>query len=435
MIFSPEYDFAESLDKQDSLYSFRSEFLIPENSSGEQETYLCGHSLGLQPVRTKDYIGEVLSSWQHRGVRGHFQGDYPWVPYHELLQEKTAMLVGALPTEVIAMNTLTANLHMMMVSFFRPDKDRYRILIEEQAFPSDYYAAETQLRYHGLNPDDALIVVRPDQGCSISVDAWKSAIDRYHSSAALLLLPGVQYLTGQSFPVAEIADFAARRGIVVGLDLAHAVGNIPLQLHDWSVDFACWCHYKYLNSGPGAVGGCFVHEKHCKNKKLPRFAGWWGQRKDIRFNMRPGFDPVMTAEGWQLSNPPIVSLAAIRASLDIFAEAGGMEPLRKKSLLMTCYLEYLAKDLPGFHCLTPSDPEQRGAQLSFQTDPDHCDARTLVSRAESRGIICDFREPDIIRLAPVPLYNHFTDVWRCVQQFREILTEDTQASVSSGRPG
>ena len=425
MNLSIDEAWAKNQDETDPLNAFRNQFLIPKGSDGREEAYFCGHSLGLQPVRTRAYLEELMTQWQNKGVRGHFEGEFPWVPYHEFLQKNTGLLTGSLPTEVVSMNTLTANLHMMMVSFYRPTKERYKILIEENAFPSDLYAVETQAKFHGFNPEEALVIVRADQGLIISEEAWKRAIDQHKDSAALLLLPGVQYYTGQAFPIKELTEFASHRGLVVGLDLAHAIGNLPLHLHDWNVDFAVWCHYKYLNSGPGAVGGCFVHERHCKNSELNRFAGWWGHDKDTRFDMKPGFRPVSTVEGWQVSNPPIASLASIRASLDVFAEAGGMEQLREKSINLTRYLEWLVKELLPQHLIqvTSEQAQERGSQLSFRYAGQRRSGKEFVKSLESRGVIVDWREPDTIRIAPVPLYNKFVDVRRCVFAMKDLLDD------------
>jgi kynureninase len=352
------------------------------------------------------------------------------MPYHELLAEPTARLVGASPSEVVTMNSLTVNLHLMMTSFYRPTRERHRILLEEHAFPSDDYAVESQAIVHGFDPAEALVRLRPDPRAGRpSIETIDTAdiarvLERDGESIALVLLPGVQYYTGQAFEIEAITRLAHAKGCVVGWDLAHAAGNLVLRLHEWNVDFAVWCTYKYLNSGPGSVGGCFVHERHGMRADLPRFAGWWGHDKESRFRMEPGFRPIPGAEGWQLSNPPILSLAAIRASLDVFMEAGGMEPLREKSLRLTGYLEWLlAREIgDAVEILTPADPRQRGCQLSLRVKA-HSSAsgKTVLEKLEVSGVVCDWREPDVIRVAPVPLYNQYEEVHRFVKILRNAL--------------
>jgi kynureninase len=407
-------DFAVALDHGDPLRRFRGEFHIPETDNGEEEIYLAGNSLGLLPKRTQKYVDEELEKWKRLAVRAHFLGEKPWMPYHELLAKPMANLVGALPTEVVTMNSLTVNLHLMMTSFYRPTRDRHRILIEEHAFPSDDYAVESQAAFHGFDPAEALVRVRSGGGVP-------EVLEREGDSIALVLLPGVQYYSGEAFDMEAITRLAHEKGCVVGLDLAHAVGNLVLSLHDWSVDFAVWCTYKYLNSGPGSVGGCFVHERHGLRRDLPRLAGWWGHDKESRFRMEPGFRPIPGAEGWQLSNPPILSLAAIRASLDVFMEAGGMEPLREKSVRLTGYLEWLlAREIgDSVRILTPADPLQRGCQLSLRVKSSGS-GRAVMERLGASGVACDWREPDVIRVAPVPLYNRYEEVHRFVEILRHI---------------
>jgi kynureninase len=350
-------------------------------------------------------------------VKAHFSGENPWMPYHELLAEPMARLVGGSPGEVVTMNSLTVNLHLMMASFYRPSPARHRILLEERAFPSDDYALESQARFHGFDPAEALVRIRPREGRhAIEVGDVAELLEREGDSIAVVLLPGVQYYSGQAFDVEAITRLAHEKGCVAGFDLAHAAGNLVLKLHDWNVDFAVWCTYKYLNSGPGSVGGCFVHERHGWREDLPRLAGWWGHDKVSRFRMEPGFRPIPGAEGWQLSNPPILSLAAIRASLDVFRDAGGMSPLREKSLRLTGYLEWLLRQDMGdsVEILTPEDPNRRGCQLSLRVHSS-VPGRTVFERLESSGVTCDWREPDVIRVAPVPLYNRFDDVYRFVE--------------------
>jgi kynureninase len=421
--FQPGRDFAVARDQSDPLGWFRDEFHVPRSENGEEEIYFVGNSLGLLPKRTPKYVAEEFEKWRRRAVKAHFSGENPWMPYHELLAEPMARLVGALPTEVVTMNSLTVNLHLMMSSFYRPTRERNRILLEQHAFPSDDYAVESQAILHGFDPAEALVRLSPGPGQN-TIDTAKVAdvLERDGESIALVLIPGVQYYTGQAFDIEAITRLAHGKGCAVGFDLAHAAGNLVLHLHDWNVDFAVWCTYKYLNSGPGSVGGCFVHERHGRRPDLPRLAGWWGHDKESRFRMEPGFRPIPGAEGWQLSNPPILSLAAIRASLDVFREAGGMEPLREKSVRLTGYLEWLlARELGNaVETLTPSDPNRRGCQLSLRVKS-NASGRTVFERLEAAGVTCDWREPDVIRVAPVPLYNRFEEVYRFVEILRGAL--------------
>jgi kynureninase len=423
--YQPGRDFAAALDRDDPLRRFRDEFHIPRRGNGEEEIYFAGNSLGLVPKRTKAYVDEELTKWARLAVKAHFEGKNPWLPYHELLASPMSRLVGASATasEVVAMNSLTVNLHLMMTSFYRPTRERHRILLEEHAFPSDDYAVESQARFHGFDPAEALVRLRPREGKhTIDTADIARVLEREGDSIALVLLPGVQYYSGQAFEIEEITRLAQAKGCVVGWDLAHAAGNLVLRVHDWNVDFAVWCTYKYLNSGPGSVGGCFVHERHGMRQDLPRLAGWWGHDKESRFRMEPGFRPIPGAEGWQLSNPPILSLAAIRASLDVFLEAGGMEPLREKSLRLTGYLEWLLQREIGdaVEILTPKDPSQRGCQLSCRVRSS-VPGRTVLERLEVSGVTCDWREPDVIRVAPVPLYNRYEEVHRFVEILRKAL--------------
>jgi len=422
-MFSDTLAFAEEQDRADPLGRVRGEFEFPRTATGEECIYLCGNSLGLQPKRTRAMLEQELDAWRDHGVEGHFRGTRPWMPYHELLTGFTAALVGAKPIEVVNMNTLTVNLHLMMVSFYQPTSERYKLLIEKPAFPSDRYAAESQVRFHGLDPATALLEIAPRAGENlIRMEDIESVLSREGRQIALVMLPGVQYYSGQAFDMAGITQAAKAQGCSVGFDLAHAAGNMPLDLHDWGVDFAVWCSYKYLNAGPGAVAGCFVHERHAHNTRLPRFAGWWGQHKATRFQMGPNFDPTPGAEGWQLSNPPIFSLVPVLASLQIFHETG-MPALRGKSTKLTGYLEYLLeKRLAGqVDILTPRDPAHRGCQLSIRVSQEKLGGRALYEGLNSAGVVCDWREPDVIRLAPTPLYNRFVDVHRCVEILGALL--------------
>jgi kynureninase len=423
-MFASTLDSARRLDEQDTLARFRHEFHIPKTTEGREEIYFCGNSLGLQPKRTAEYVNEFLRDWATMGVRGHFEGKHPWLPYHEFLTEGLALLAGAKPEEVVAMNSLTVNLHLMMVSFYRPTTNRFKILMEDHAFPSDAYAISSQLRYHGLDPKEALISLKPRPGEELlRTEDLFARIEQERDALALILLPGVQYYTGQVLPMAEIVRRGHAVGAMVGFDLAHAIGNIVLDLHSWDADFAVWCTYKYLNSGAGSVGGCFVHERHVRNTSLPRFAGWWGHDKATRFQMGPDFHAIPTVEGWQLSNPPILSLAAIRASLDVFMEAGGMQVLRTKSERLTGYLEWLLKAQCGKQIciLTPNDPAQRGCQLSLNVTSDRLSGKEIHQRLEAAGVACDWREPNVIRVAPTPLYNSFEEVYRFVQLLKGLL--------------
>lgn len=410
--YANDESFARELDARDPLKRFRDQFHIPKRENGGEVIYFAGNSLGLQPKSVQPLLEEELSEWARRGVDGHFEGKRPWYSYHELLRESGARLVGALPGEVVMMNSLTVNLHLMMVSFYRPTPGRYKILIDHPCFPSDLYAVKSQLRTHGYNPDSALLVATPRDGEHlIRTEGIEELIAREGKQIVLVLLSGINFVTGQAIDIERIVKAAQEEGCVAGFDLAHAAGNLPLRLHDARVDFAVWCNYKYLNSGPGAVGGCFVHERHGQNADLPRFAGWWGNEPATRFRMQfnDDFVPKEGAEGWQLSNPPIFSLAPVKASYEIFDEAG-IEPLRKKSLQLTGYLEFLLRRIhsPRFEIITPREPAQRGCQLSLLFREG---ARDLLRELHHQGVICDFREPNILRMAPVPLYNTYHEVW------------------------
>jgi kynureninase len=409
--------FAQEMDKADKLAGYRARFHLPKAKDGSPCIYLCGNSLGLQPLSVEAEVRQELEDWKNLGVEGHFHAKHPWMPYHKFTTEAAAYVVGAKPSEVVMMNGLTANLHLMMVSFYRPTPARHKILIENGPFPSDRYAIESQIRYHGFDPAASVLELNPRAGehCLRTEDIERM-IAAEGDSIALVLMGGVQYYTGQAFDMPRITRAAQEKGCVVGFDLAHAVGNIPLRLHDWNVDFACWCSYKYLNAGPGAIAGCFVHERHGKNAALPRFAGWWGHDQETRFKMGPEFHPMAGAEGWQLSNPPILSFAAVRAALDIFKEAG-MENLREKSVALTGYLEFLLRDakIDGLNIMTPAHAEARGCQLSITLQKG---GRAVFDALTAQGVICDWREPDCIRVAPVPLYNSFEDVYRFVRIFK-----------------
>jgi len=424
MNFEDNLAFAQQLDQHDPLASMREAFHIPNiKGTTEPEIYLCGNSLGLQPKLTSPYLNEELHKWQTLGVKGHFDCEYPWMPYHEFLAEESAKLVGAKPAEVVCMNSLTANLHLMMVSFYRPTDLRHKILIEEHAFPSDHYAVESQIKFHGHDPAEAMVLLKPRDGeeC-LRLDDILAAIDEHANELALIMLPGVQYYTGQVFDMQAICDAAQHHDITVGFDLAHATGNIDMQLHEWGVDFAVWCTYKYLNSGPGSVAGCFVHEKHHDDADLPRFAGWWGHNKATRFKMENHFMPIQSAEGWQLSNPPILSLAAIRASLDTFKQAGGIGPLRDKSKQLTAYLRFLLNSRLKSHIdiITPDEPLS-GCQLSICVRSDNKTGQQVFEAIEAAGVTCDWREPNVIRVAPVPLYNSYTDCLKFVDILESVL--------------
>ena len=401
---------AESLDAADPLRGFRSRFHLPRHD-GHDQAYFCGNSLGLQPTGVRAALMQELDDWAALGVEAHFRGKHPWMPYHETVRESLANVVGAQPVEVVAMNSLTANLHLLMVSFYRPTRERPAILIEAGAFPSDRHAVASQIRFHGFDPDTDLVELAPDEaGGTLSMAAIERALAEHGHRIALVLWPGVQYRSGQAFDLREISRLAHARGCTVGFDLAHAAGNLPLQLHDSGADFAAWCSYKYLNAGPGAVAGAFVHERHAR-ADLPRFAGWWGHDPATRFRMGPEFVPSPGADGWQLSNPPILALAPLRVSLDLFAEAG-MDRLRAKSERLTGYLEALIlRDCADvLAVVTPAEPARRGCQLSLRVAGGRERGRALFDFLSARGIVGDWREPDVIRISPVPLYNSFADI-------------------------
>lgn len=427
MHYEPTQAFAELQDREDPLRSYREGFHFPSLGTPAL-VYLAGHSLGLQPKAARAAIELELDEWAKYGVEGHFRSTNPWYSYHERLTPAMAEIVGARPLEVVCMNALTTNLHLLFVSFYRPTSNRYKIISEAKMFPSDRYVLETQARFHGFDPDDAIVEVAPRDGESlIRGDDILATIETHADELALVFFGGVNYLTGQYFDLAELTRAAHAAGATAGFDLAHAAGNIPLALHDWDVDFAAWCTYKYLNSGPGSAGAVFIHERFADRSDLPRFGGWWGHDKETRFLMEPGFRPMPGAEGWQLSNAPVFSMAAMKASLDVFADAG-MAALRSKSERLTGYLEYtldgLAAEFPdaGLAIVTSRNSAERGCQLSIEIEGR---SRSLFEAMVAAGIVADFREPSTYRLAPVPLYNSFEDVFRFGQIMRELLAGRT----------
>jgi kynureninase len=414
--------YAKEQDTLDELSSYRQQFHIPKDKQGNELIYLCGNSLGLQPKSTKDYINQELNDWANLGVEGHTEAKNPWMPYHEFLTEATAKLVGAKPIEVVTMNSLTANLHFMMASFYKPTKERYKIVIESDAFPSDKYAVESQLRHHGFDDKEGLILWEPRANKELlQYEDLEDILKKHGHEIALIMVGGVNYYTGQFLDFKRITTLGHSYGCMVGFDCAHGAGNVNLDLHNSGADFAVWCTYKYLNSGPGSLSGCFVHERHAYDKSLNRFTGWWSHNKETRFNMRHEFDVLPGAEGWQLSNPPILSMAAIKASLDMFNEVG-IDKLVEKSKKLTGYFEFLLKELGEdvIRIITPSNPKERGCQLSIQVlNAD----KKLHQKLTEAGVISDWREPDVIRCAPVPLYNTFEDVYRMVEKLKHILNE------------
>ena len=410
-------------DQEDPLRTFRQEFYLPTDDDGKPLIYFCGHSLGLQPKNVSHSIQQELEKWQKQGVEGHLRKPTPWVLYHHLLKKPLAHLVGAGEHEVVAMNNLTTNLHLMLVSFYRPTAQRYKILIEAAAFPSDHYAVESQVRFHGFDPADALVMLSPRPGEeTLRTEDILSAIATHDSDLALVLLPGVQYYTGQFFDLPSITEAAHRAGAQAGFDLAHAIGNVPLQLHDWNVDFAVWCSYKYLNSGPGNNGGAFVHERYAHDPSLPRFAGWWGHDEQERFRMQPGFKPMYGVDGWQLSNVNILSMAAQRASLQMIEEAT-IQAMREKSVRLTGFLVECLQAMgltdQYLTIITPEDVAQRGCQLSLTL---HHQGKKVFERLTQAGVVADWREPNVIRVAPTPLYNTFEEVYRFCEILQRIRT-------------
>ncbi|MFT4551866.1 MAG: kynureninase [Chlamydiales bacterium] len=406
-------EYAEQLDKDDPLASFRQQFFIPTDS-----LYFAGNSLGLQAKGAADSVFQELQDWQALGVEGHFKENRPWLPYHELLTDKMAKIVGAKSSEVVVMNSLTANLHLMMVSFYRPSPECYKILVNPHMFPSDQYALQSQLRYYGFDPEDALITL-PSHNGLVEIKDLEDTLEKNGSEIALIWMEGVNYYSGQALPMKKIAELGHSHGCTVGFDLAHAAGNIPLKLHDDNIDFAVWCTYKYLNGGPGCPGACFVHERH-HDHELERFAGWWGHNKGRRFLMEPNFDPINGAEGWQLSNPPILSLAALLPSLDLFEESG-MSRLNEKSEKLHKYMRTLLKTLPSslLSVITPEEESQHGCQLSIRFEKNGLE---YYKKLKDSGIIGDWREPDVLRIAPVPLYNSFVDLFHFFHKLKEVTS-------------
>lgn len=410
---------AELLDKQDPLSKFRKQFHVPISKSGEPYIYFCGNSLGLQPVTVKEYILEELDAWKKHGVKGHFEAKRAWLPYHEFLTQFSSKLIGALEEEVVVMNSLTVNLHLLMTSFYTPKGKRKKILIENNAFPSDKYAVQSQLKFHGNNPISDLIIFYPEQNKLRSNEYIYNFFKKHGDDIALVLLSGVNYYSGQALNIKKITEAAHQNGCKVGFDLAHATGNLVLDLHDWGVDFASWCGYKYLNGGPGAPSGVFIHKRHLGKTNIPRFEGWWGHDKSTRFKMPNNFIPINTAEAWQLSNPPIIAMAPLLASLKIFDKAG-ISKLRKKSIRLTDYLEYLI--LKKLHnkikIITPSQSTNRGCQLSLQMiNP----VENIMIKLDQSNIIADWREPNVIRIAPVPLYNTFKECFDFVEKLEKLI--------------
>jgi len=416
--FSTERDCAAALDARDTLRAMRDEFIIPSDAQGKPVIYLCGNSLGLQSHRAAQFVKEELEDWAALGVEGHFRARRPWMPYHRLATDGLSSLCGATQREVVAMNTLTVNLHLLMASFYRPQGRRHRILIESTAFPSDRFACESQLRFHGHDPETALIEWQPRNDEKLWLEDLQALVDTHRDELALLLLPGVQYYNGQVLDMRAICEIARDAGCRVGLDLAHAIGNVPLALHDWAPDFAAWCSYKYLNGGPGAIAGAFVHERHLGGDASHTLLGWWGNREESRFRMAPQFEAAETAELWQLSNPPILSLAPVVASLQIFEQAG-MDALRAKAVELTAYMDFLLEHKLGNRIRSITPPDARGCQLSLTVDGGQRSARQVFERLEARHVIADWREPDVIRVAPAPLYNSFDDVFEFVARLQD----------------
>ncbi len=415
--FEANFEYASSQDDLDTLHGFRERFYFPQHE-GRDVYYFCGNSLGLQPKSASYLFQKELDDWAAHGVEGHFRAQSPWMYYHNQFSESLAKIVGAKPTEVVAMNTLTVNLHLLLISFYRPTKERYKIIMEAGAFPSDQYAIETQVKMHGFDPEDAIIELTPKENAyTLEDEAILQAIRDAGDSLACVMIGGVNYYTGQLYDMAAITKVAHEVGAICGFDLAHAMGNVPMQLHDWGVDFACWCSYKYLNSGPGGVGGAFVHEKHSDNPETLRLAGWWGNEESTRFKMRKGFVPAKGAASWQMSNAPVFNMVAHKASLDIFDKLT-VDRLREKSLKLTAYLHFLLQQLDHlkFEIITPAEPHRRGAQLSMLFAEQ---GREVFEFLEQNGVVADWREPNVIRVAPVPMYNSFEDVYR----FYEILKD------------
>ncbi len=425
MQFENTLSFAQTLDERDPLKHFRDQFYIPV-INGRECVYLTGNSLGLQPKTTQHYVVNELEDWANFGVEGHFHAANPWFSYHEIFSQQVAKLVGALPEEVVVMNQLTINLHLLMTTFYRPTKERYKIICEAKAFPSDQYALESQVRLHGFDPEDAIIEIAPRQGeHTIRTEDIISTIKQFKNEAALIIFGGVNYYTGQVFDMKAITEAAHEADIYCGFDLAHAAGNVELKLHEWNVDFACWCSYKYLNSGPGGVASAFIHQKHIADASLPRLAGWWGYEKATRFQMQKGFKPIPTAEGWQVSNAPVLSMAAHKASLDIFEDAG-IENLAAKGQQLSNYLLFILDEINAGHTekvieiITPRNEKEKGCQVSMLMQQK---GKEVFEALKQHGVLADWREPNVIRVAPVPLYNTFADVYMFGQIVKAILNK------------
>ncbi|WP_184549116.1 kynureninase [Mucilaginibacter sp. FT3.2] len=424
MIYQNSLSFAIAQDNDDLLKDFRNQFLIPKHK-GKDVIYLCGNSLGLQPKSAAQYIADQMNTWQNLAVEGWFQGDDPWLEYHKSLSASISKIVGARENEVSVMNSLTVNLHLLMVSFYKPNSKRFKIIMEGGAFPSDQYAMESQVKFHGFDPKDAIIEVFPREGeLTLRTEDIVQTINNHAAELALVLFSGINYYTGQFFDLEAITQAAHKAGAYAGFDLAHAAGNVPLKLHEWGADFACWCSYKYMNSGPGGISGIFVHEKHFTDNQMNRFAGWWGYRADKRFLMAPGFDPAIGADGWQVSTSPILLLALFKASMAIFDAAGGIDALRKKSVALTAFFEFLINEINKgqaediFRIITPANPDIRGCQLSVVCGQN---AKAIFKYLADNGVIGDWREPDVIRLSAVPLYNTFQDVYHAAKHLADAL--------------
>jgi len=422
MNFENSFSFAKRLDKDDPLKNFRQQFIIP-SIDGKEQIYFLGNSLGLQPKNAKDELNKILDQWSVYGVEGFFKGDVPWIDYHDLLTKPLSKIVGAFPHEISVMNQLTVNLHLMMVSFYNPNGKRNKIICEAKAFPSDQYMFETHVRHYGLNPDDTIIEVQPRKNeHTIHTEDILQAIEHNKDEVALVLFSGVNYYSGQLFDIPAITAAAQKNGAKVGFDLAHAAGNVSLQLHEWNVDFACWCSYKYLNAGPGAVGAVYIHERFHNDKNIKRYGGWWGYDKPTRFKMDKGFKPINSAEGWQLSTPTFTSLALHKASLDIFEQAG-WENIQAKRKLLNDYLWFILNEIRierAIEIITPKNEKERGCQVSLLMPGN---GKTVFDELAKAGIMVDWREPNVIRLAPVPLYNSFEEVWQFGNILRQILKE------------
>jgi kynureninase len=426
MNYTNNQEFAQQMDQQDPVKHFRSRFHIPTHL-GREAIYFTGNSLGLQPKKAREYVLQEMDDWAKLGVEGHFHAKNPWFSYHELFPEKLSAIIGALPEEVIVMNQLTVNLHLLMATFYRPSVERFKIICEAKAFPSDQYALESQVKLHGFDPSKAIIEVAPREGESyVRTEDIVRTIQDHKDEVSLVMFGGVNYYNGQVLDMESITKAAHEAGAYAGFDLAHAAGNVELKLHDWKVDFACWCSYKYLNSGPGGVAGAFIHQVHASDKSLPRMAGWWGYDKASRFQMKPGFDPIPTAEGWQLSNAPVLSMAAHLAAIDIFHEAG-MQPLLEKSKALTRFLFFILDDINQRHTekmveiITPREDGEHGCQVSILMLKE---GREVFNELTAHGVIADWREPNVIRVAPVPLYNSFEDVWRFGNIMKKVLEKE-----------